>query len=325
MRIFAFDAEEYRGQYADRGWVHIKGGISPEFLEELRAFVRESLSEHHVEGTAIGGSKDQALFEFPQETAFPDEVFDVIAAMAGLNRATMTLSERHVKAYYGDTPPELLPHKDRFASQVSVGLSIDIPAESRLLLYPHSHLEVNPYNISGALPKSLPPAERPEAIAATAEAVEIDDSAGDVVAFRGSAIWHCRRRAAGAVNLYLKMNDFGCDPLGEDPATTERREATLAAVSSRPDLDDMVPVVSRRFDNVARTYLRDSWEDVLAAQVFDSAPVTISAREFELLRALDGRRHVADVLGILDDDRAAATERLRDLADREVIDLLAAG
>lgn len=51
-----------------------------------------------------------------------------------------------------------------------------------------------------------------------------------MIAFRGSAIWHCRRRAAGAINIYLKMNDFNSDPLGEDPVTDARRSATLAAL-----------------------------------------------------------------------------------------------
>jgi hypothetical protein len=324
VRIFAFDPADYRDTYATEGWVHIPQGISSDFLAALREFVERSLREHHVEGTSIAGSKDQSLFEFPEDSDFPGELFDVIAEMCALNRATMTLSERHVKAYHDDTPPEQVPHKDRFASQVSVGLSIDIPTESRLVLYPHDDVSENPYNISGALPNSLPPEQRPEAIAASAREVEIDDADGDVVAFRGSAVWHCRRRAAGAVNLYLKMNDFGSDPLGEDPTTASRREATVSALENGADLDSFVPVLSRRLDYFSRSYTRDTWREVLQAHVFDRTPLQLSSEDFELLRALDGERRVSALLDSPRSDRGEARRRLRHLADAEVIDLLSA-
>jgi hypothetical protein len=324
VRIFVFDPADYRDVYAREGWVHIPKGISPEFLAALREFVERSLREHHVEGTSIAGSKDQSLFEFPDDTDFPGELFDVIALMCGLNRATMTLSERHVKAYHDDTPPEQVPHKDRFASQVSVGLSIDIPAESRLVLYPHDDVSENPYNISGALPNSLPPEQRPESIATSAREVEVDDAAGDVVAFRGSAIWHGRRRAAGAVNLYLKMNDFGSDPLGEDPTTASRRQATVSALENGAELDSLVPVLSRRLDYFSRSYTRDIWREVLQAHVFDQTPLQLSSQDFELLRALDGERPAGALIDELGGDRGEGQSRLRHLASSEVIDLLSA-
>jgi hypothetical protein len=323
MKIFDFDPADHRETYASRGWVHIRGGISSEFMSALEQFVAGSLGDHHVEGTSIGGSKDQALFEPPPEAHFPGELFDVIAEMCGLNRSTMTLSERHLKAYHKDTPPEQVAHKDRFASQVSVGLSIDIPEDSRLILYPSDHIGVNPYNVSGALPDSLPPEERPEAVAKTADAVEVDDSAGDVIAFRGSAIWHCRRRAAGAVNLYLKLNDFGCDPLGEDPLTYKRRETTVAALENGSPLDQLVPVLSRRFDHLARVQVRGSWAEVLQAQVFDRTPVQLAPVEPELLRSLDGERTVGELLRVINHDDDGARERVRHLARLEVVDLLA--
>jgi hypothetical protein len=324
VRIFAFDPADYRDVYARDGWVHIPNGISPDFLAALREFVERSLREHHVEGTSIAGSKDQSMFEFPEDSDFPGELFDAIAEMCGLNRGTMTLSERHVKAYHADTPPEQVPHKDRFASQVSVGLSIDIPVESRLLLYPHDHVGENPYNISGALPNSLPPEERPETIAASAREVEVDDADGDVVAFRGSAIWHCRRRAAGAVNLYLKMNDFGSDPLGEDPTTASRRQATLSALENGSDLDDLVPILARRLDYFSRSYTRDTWREVLQAHVFDQTPLQLSSQDFELLRTLDGQRPAGPLIDDLGGDRNEVQSRLRHLAGSEVIDLLPA-
>src|SRR3712207_5779516 len=130
MRVFDFDPAEYREQYATQGWVHIKGGVSGDFLAALQDFVQRKFEEQKVEGKAIGGDKEQALYEFPPEVDFPGELFDVVAAVGGLNRETMTLSERHIKAYNSDAPDDPVPHKDRVSSQISVGLSIDIPERS---------------------------------------------------------------------------------------------------------------------------------------------------------------------------------------------------
>lgn len=222
MRIFAFNPDDYREHYARHGWAYVQNGIAPEFLDALREFTSRSFTDHRVEGESIGGRKDQALYEFPEETNFPDEVFDTIAAVCGLDRDGMTLSERHIKAYDADAPPDPVAHKDRNASQVSVGLSIEIPTGSRLVLFPEDDVWPNPFDISGALIESLAPERHPSVVLRDAREVVIEDSPGDVVMFRGAELWHLRRHAAGAVNLYLKMNDFGSDPLGEDPRNAGR-------------------------------------------------------------------------------------------------------
>src|SRR5215213_3510840 len=136
MRIFAFDPADYRRRFADDGYVHIKGGMDPEFLEAARAFSRRSLEVTKLDQFAIKGKKEQSLFDFPEETAFPDEIFDVVAEVCGLQRDTMALSERHIQAYEPHADPNPQAHKDRFPSQVSVGFSIDIPRGSQLVLYP---------------------------------------------------------------------------------------------------------------------------------------------------------------------------------------------
>ena len=89
----------------------------------------------------------------------------------------MTLSERHIKAYNDDVPAEPAPHKDRFASQVSMGLSITIPENSYLVLYPWTDRGRTPFNISTHMRKELPLEERPENIVKGAERVEIHDTA----------------------------------------------------------------------------------------------------------------------------------------------------
>ncbi|HEX8053660.1 MAG TPA: hypothetical protein VF517_11775 [Thermoleophilaceae bacterium] len=317
MKIFAFDPADYRDQYEKHGWVHIPGGIDPEFLAHLQEYTRSRFSEKHVEGKAIGGAKEQALFDFPAETEFPGELFDSIAHVAGLNREGMTLSERHIKAYDSDAPDFPVAHKDRFASQVSVGLSIDIPEDSYLVLYPHTDVSVNPYNVSPQLLASLEPHERPEVVLADAPEIRIDDKPGDVVMFPGSAVWHLRRHAANATNLYLKMNDFNSDPLGEDPSTEERTRRTLELIASaNGHTPQLVPVLSRRLDVVARQRSRDG-QEVLQAHVWEEMPVVLNQVEWDVLHAIDGQRSVAELAG--SDEARAAVQRL---AQRGVIELV---
>ncbi len=316
MKIFNFDPADYADQYARTGWVHIPGGIDPEFLGYLQDFTAKRFAEKHVEGKAIGGAKEQALFEFPAETEFPGELFDSIAAVAGLDRAGMTLSERHIKAYDSDAPDYPVAHKDRFASQVSVGLSIDIPEDSYLVLYPHTDVSVNPYNVSPQLLASLEPHERPEVVLADAPEIRIDDKPGDVVMFPGSAVWHLRRFAANATNLYLKMNDFNSDPLGEDPSTGPRMQRTQKLVASaNGNLPGLRPMLARRLDVVARQRSRDG-QEVLHAHLWDQLPVVLSQDEWDVLHAVDGRRTVAEI------GSNGTHDAIRRLAQRGVIELV---
>jgi hypothetical protein len=314
MRIFAFDPADYKDRYAERGWVHIRDGIDPEFLAYLKDFTARRFQEQHVEGKAIYGAKEQALFEFPAETDFPGELFDAVAQVAGLNRAGMTLSERHIKAYDADAPEDPVPHKDRFASQVSVGLSIDIPAGSKLFLYPEDDVSVNPYNVSPQFLASLEPHQRPEVVLKGNRGVEIEDRPGDVGMFRGSAMWHGRRHAANVTNLYLKMNDFNSDPLGEDPSTEERQRRTLELLASaNGSAPRLRPMLARRLDVLARQFSRDG-QEVLQAHLWEEQPVVLTPEEWDVLHSIDGKRTLGD-LG----DGAEAVKRL---AQRGVIELV---
>ena len=208
MKVFAFDPADYAEQYRAQGWAHIKNGVDPEFLAVLQAFAEEQFGTHVVEGRGIAGTKQQALYEFPPEVEFPGHLFDVIAAVGGLRRETMTLSERHIKAYDADTPVEVPAHKDRLSSQISVGLSILIPEGSALVAYPEVDVWANPFNVSASLRESLAEDELPENLLQGKPEVVIYDEPGDVMMFPGASVWHLRRQAAGAVNLYLKFNDF---------------------------------------------------------------------------------------------------------------------
>lgn len=327
MRMFSFDPASFRDAYREQGYVHITGGVTPEFLETMRGFVAQSFSSHEVKGTAIGGDKTQALFEFPENADFPGEFFDMVSSMCGLDRANMTLSERHVKAYESDAPPNPRAHKDRVSSKVSVGLSIDIPPGSTLILYPDDDRSVNPFNVAPALLQSLEPDRQPDVVLKTAREVAIEDRPGDVIVFAGSSTWHLRRNSASAVNMYLKVNDFDSDPLGEDPST-ERRRADTADILKKPESADgvgsAVASLSRRLDTVTRQLTRNDWQEVVQANIWNERPVALSEVDVALLRAIDGPTPVAEIVDRLGGDgheRSMLGAAVRRLADQGVIDL----
>jgi hypothetical protein len=67
MRIFDFDAEQYREQ----GWIHVPEGVGAEFLRTLTAFVQDHFAEHEVEGRGVHGTKTQAVSSFRQDRLPP--------------------------------------------------------------------------------------------------------------------------------------------------------------------------------------------------------------------------------------------------------------
>ena len=318
MNVFDFDAAAYRERYREQGWVYIPGGMDGEFLAEVTSFTQRSFGDHVVTGKAISGAKSQALYDFPAAVDFPDHLFDVVAEVAGLQRATMTLSERHIKAYDADAPANPTAHKDRLASQVSVGLSISVPEASYLVLYPNTDRSPNPSNVSSALLERLPAERHPDVILRDAEEVRIDDAPGDVVMFEGSSMWHLRRNPANTINLYLKFNDFGSDPLGEDPTTELRRERTRLALADG-DLEDRVPVLARQMDTITREHTRAGWRENLLAGVWNRPPLPISESQLELLRQIDGARPVRELAG---ERNGAVVSDVRELARHGVIDLI---
>jgi hypothetical protein len=326
MRVFDFDPQDYAETYSAEEWVHIPEGVSEEFHQSLLAYAAQELESHVLDSFAIKGKKEQSLFEFPDGIDYPDELFDVVAAVCGLNRATMTLSERHIQMYEANAAPEPPAHKDRFPSQVSVGLSIEIPEASSLVLYPYDHRGINAFNKAADFSASLQPSERPEVVLASAREVELKDRPRDVVMFAGSTTWHLRRNAARALNLYLKFNDFGCDPLGEDPRTPRIREQTLAALATsngHAELDELVPVVSPRFDSVSHVFLRNG-QEALKADIYGVGAFGITERQLEVLRTVDGSTPMSALAASLANGRAEddARDALLYLAREGAVDLL---
>ena len=316
MKVFSFDPAEHRDQFLSQGWIHIKQGVTPEFVEVMRDFVARELSEEKLQQFALAGKKGQGRFEFPAAVDFPGELYDSISVVCGLDRETIALSERHINAYNNDTRPDPIPHKDRDASKVSVGLCIE-PADSEVVIYPGASRELNPYVSAATYYDSLPEDEKPEKVLTEDQAVAIRDEPGDVVMFYGSQIWHLRRRSAGTVNLYLKFNDFDYDPLGEDPTTIERQEGTRSVLANaNGSLGEVVVKRSRQLEQLTQLYSRNDLE-VRQAKIWGRNPVPLDEREFEILKSLNG----ATPLSALGSD---AQDHVRRLAEHGVVDLIPA-
>jgi hypothetical protein len=316
MKVFSFDPSEHRENFLSKGWLHVRNGVTPEFVEVMKDFVARELSPEKLEQFALAGKKGQGRFEFPPEVDFPGEMYDVISEVCGLDRATVALSERHINAYNNDAKPDPTPHKDRDASKVSVGLCIE-PADSEVVIYPGASRELNPYVSAATYYESLPEDQKPEKVLTEDQAVAIRDQPGDVVMFYGSAIWHLRRRSAGTVNLYLKFNDFDYDPLGEDPTTIERQEHTRKLLSANGDLEGALVKPSRQLEQLTHLYSRNALE-VRQAKMWGRNPLPLGEQEFQILQSLNGGKEVS-ALG------TDAPDHVRRLAEHGVVDLIPQG
>jgi hypothetical protein len=263
--------------------------MSAEFLAEMRRFVSDSMREGRADDRfAFKGKKEQVVYDFADAfDDYPGELYDFVSAVCGLNRETITLSERHCQVYDAHANPEPAAHKDRLGSQVSMGFSVDIPDVSTLVLYPNDHRDVNPLNSSVAYRASLRPDELPEVVLPSATEVELNDEPGDVVLFPGSSTWHLRRNAAGAVNLYTKFNDFNCDPLGEDPRTGDMHEKSVALLRQFGEPDgDLAAVPGRRFDKAEIVATRHGGNRLYQANVWGEEPFPLNDAEFSLLESV---------------------------------------
>lgn len=326
MKVFEFTPGDYRSSYTRDGWVRIKEGVDPSFFAFLQEFVTARTASGRLSAEGLAGEKDQFLFDFPAGVDYRRVLFDVLGSLTGLRSASMTLSERHVKVYSEGAAPFPSAHNDRLSSQIAVGISVEVPPGSHLVLYPRDDRYVNPF-LSTGLRDSLEPERLPDVVLDGALEVEVHDAPGDVIVFPGSSMWHLRRRSAGTVNLYLKFNEFDADPLGEDPSTAERRELTLRVLSaSSHALFSTIPVVSRRFDSIVRTWSRPDWHESRSAVVWGQPPLSLAIAEESVLRSLGDGRPVSDLVAEARGmSREVAERAIRRLAARGVVDLLTSG
>lgn len=238
--MFDFAVDHYAPYFKRNGFVLVENGVTPAFL----AFLRRQLEFCEREAQDISAyydkrnRKQQYLFEFPDDPDLAVEFVTVIGELTGLPGDQIVLSERHIKVYPEDARPDPPPHKDRRASQVAVGIPILSPPASRLILYPYDEVGENVYDSYDQFLRALPADRRPEVALKDVAPVEIEARPGDMIAFRGSSIFHERMRAAGSKILYLKLNVLGLDPIGENlemlPLQRSRRSEAAEAGSREP-------------------------------------------------------------------------------------------
>ena len=213
--LFKYDPATAHETFKKQGYVHLKDLLADDFVGYLKTFYEDSQSNNlnEAQNWKIYGKKRQYVFEFPSDEVAM-EFRDGLAALTGIDRDNFTISERHLKVYDETADPWPAPHKDRAASEVSIGLPVNLSEGSSVCVFPE--LQWGPNTEERAV---FLTAEDHEDIANVYEketAVFLNEQVGDLVVFLGSTIFHERVKAAGAAILYIKANGDGRDPLGEN-------------------------------------------------------------------------------------------------------------
>lgn len=205
MKMFSFDSASHRPDLQSKGYAHLKGVLTPEFVAHLADFHQSAMRGGDDESLEwkVAGEKRQFVFDFP-ETETAREFRAGMAVLTGIAEADSTISERHLKVYDADADanPFPAPHKDRAASHFPIGIPVDLAP---------GHNEQD--HVVFITERYAPEAAR---VYDTENAVLLNENVGDLILFPGSALWHERVRAAGTSILYLKVNGRGEDPPGED-------------------------------------------------------------------------------------------------------------
>lgn len=301
MKVFNFEPEEFYEEYARKGFVHIPGGVAPGFIDYALTFARDALarqSETSLTEWTFRNKKKQFLFDFPERVDFHGDLKCPVANLAGL-RGKVTLCERHIKVYDDTAPATPPPHKDRVASEVTVGIPLQVPENSYIVLYPHHQRDINPFATAALYRSSLAEDNLPELTLADVDPEILRVWPGDVVFFEGSSMYHERVNPANTLLLYLKFNSMNLDPLAEDPSTGLQREVSLRAIQ---DLDDSRLLQSRvmvspRLERISRHYSRLYWKEILQIYIWNEKEITIDEYQLGLIKGLGHERlRVFDLL-----------------------------
>jgi len=213
--IFNSDPGLYRERLLKDGYVHLKGILTDSFVQYIKDFYAKAMDDAADENKEwrITGKKRQFVFEFPSSEAAL-EFRAGLARLTGLNEKKVTFSERHLKVYEESAPKWPAPHKDRAASQYSIGLPVDLPQGSSVCVFPK--MDAGPNLEERAV--FIKDGDRSDFsdLYKSKDAVILNEQVGDIVAFLGSTLYHERVNAGGTAVLYIKMNDDGRDPLGEN-------------------------------------------------------------------------------------------------------------
>jgi hypothetical protein len=213
------DPKYRQREFKANGFVHLKNILDDEFRCCLMEFYKRSIfgGVQEIGAWKIYGKKRQYLFDFTDHGQ-ADAFRNGMSRLIGIDPETFTISERHLKVYDQDAAPWPAPHKDRAASEVSIGLPIMIPPGSSACMFPE--LQFGPNREERAIFLRSDEGDDQERLYRGEGAVMLHEELGDVIAFLGSSIFHERARPAGAAILYIKVNGSGHDPLGENVYAT---------------------------------------------------------------------------------------------------------
>lgn len=213
--MFNFDPGLARAEFEQNGYVHLRGVLKQAVIDNLTDFLDKALQDNVDEQGEwrIVGKKRQFLFDFPDSES-AEQFRCGMAALTSIDHDRLTISERHLKVYDSDAAPWPAPHKDRAASQISIGLPVVIPENSSTCVFPS--LQAGPNLEEHAVFMTDRDHPHLDKIYQLEECVMLHEKPGDLVAFLGSSIYHERVHPAGAAILYIKVNGAGSDPLGED-------------------------------------------------------------------------------------------------------------
>ena len=329
MQAFNFIPMLYTSQYKSQGYVHIEGGIDTNFIQFLKKYLQNLMHKRgkFIKDWEIKNEKQQLLFDFSENSDLFKEICEKVALVAGWSAERIKLAESHFKVYEQSADPDPPAHKDRLASEITVGIPLSIPKDSEIYLYPNHCRDVNPFVSWAEMRNNLDEEDLPENYLRGATPVRLHAQAGDVVAFAGSSIYHKRVNGAGATILYLKFNFLGLDPIAEDPRTLVQRRRSLEILQGSSDeklLESMVDV-SPRLHRISRHYTRLAWKEIIQAYVWGEKEFILSETELSLIKRLEGPSKVKSwltICGISPQDLTSYVSSIRRLAKLSAIDLL---
>ncbi|MFK8066709.1 MAG: hypothetical protein AB8D52_00520 [Gammaproteobacteria bacterium] len=324
--VFTFDPQDYVADYVKNGYVLVKNGVDPDFLEVAKAQAAMQEENHKdMESWHFKGKKRQYLYDF-EEWDFYGQGYETLALTAGLPPEKLKLCERHIKVYESEAKSHVPPHKDRVAAELTVGLPLVIPEGSHVVLWPENVTDVNPLNSTALYRLSLDEKDLPENILDGIEPVRLYADPGDVLLFRGNSLYHEREKPADTSVLYLKFNAMDLDPIGEDPSTVLQQETSQKLLSENDDqaLLDLVVRVSPKLERISRHYTRLYWKEVIQVYVGGEEEFTISELELQAFKKAEGGKTVREVIVSLGISRSELLEHvpmIRRLASLKGLDI----
>lgn len=212
---FKRNPANYRKQLERDGFILLKDILSGRLMNHLKAFHASTRAGAVQEcgNWRIGGKKQQYLYDFPSDEV-ANNFRKGIAALTGMDENSITISERHLKQYDQRAPDYPAPHKDRGASRYSIGIPVYLGPETSVCVFPDLDRAPNMTDKAVFLTEAGHPGLA--GIYASSEALMLNEELGDVIVFLGSSIFHERVKPRGTAVLYIKVNDEGHDPLGEN-------------------------------------------------------------------------------------------------------------